>query len=90
MQFLIELEDSLEKIKSALDDFEADKETIIFQKDLMLANKNVGSNQTGVKTDELDDLMDLYKKRLDDFKINWFRLTNLEKKHNEAKANIEQ
>jgi uncharacterized protein (TIGR02231 family) len=88
--YLQELEDSLERINSALADFKADKETIVFQKDLMLANKNVGSNQTGVKTDELDDLMDLYKKRLDDFKINWFRLSKLENKYNEAKNQVQE
>ena len=49
---IILLEDSLENINAALADFKADKETIVHQKDLMLANKNVGSNQTGVKYDE--------------------------------------
>ena len=83
------LEDSLEKINSALADFKADKETIVFQKDLMLANKNVGSNQTGVKSDDLDDLIVLYKKKLHEFKIEWFRLSNLEIKYTAAKQKIE-
>jgi septum formation inhibitor MinC len=51
------LEDSLTSINAALADFKADKETIVHQKDLMLANRNVASNQTGVKADDLDDLM---------------------------------
>lgn len=87
---IILLEDSLNKILSELEDFKADKESIVHQKDLMLANKNVGSNQVGVKADELDDLMELYKKKLEDFKANWFRLTRLEDKYNKAKINIEQ
>ena len=87
---IIVLEDSLNKIQSELEDFKADKESIVHQKDLMLANKNVGSNQVGVKADELDDLMELYKKKLDDFKLNWFRLTRLEDKYNKAKFSIEQ
>jgi uncharacterized protein (TIGR02231 family) len=87
---IIVLEDSLNKIQSELEDFKADKESIVLQKDLMLANKNVGSNQVGVKADELDDLMELYKKKLDDFKLNWFRLTRLEDKYNKAKFSIEQ
>lgn len=87
---IILLEDSLNKILSELEDFKADKESIVHQKDLMLANKNVGSNQVGVKADELDDLMELYKKKLDDFKVNWFRLTRLEDKYNKAKFSIEQ
>ncbi len=87
---IILLEDSLVKINAELADFKADKETIVYQKDLMLANKNVGSNQVGVKADELDDLMELYKKKLDDFKVNWFRLTRLEDKYNKAKYYVEQ
>jgi uncharacterized protein (TIGR02231 family) len=71
---IILLEDSLVKINT----------------ELMLANKNVFSNQVGVKADELDDLMELYKKKLDDFKLNWFRLTRLEDKYNKAKFSIEQ
>lgn len=86
---IIELEDSLSNINAALADFKADKETIVYQKDLMLANKNVGSNQVGVKSDELEDLMDLYKKKLDDFKTNWFRLSALEKKYNDYKQAVE-
>lgn len=87
---VILLEDSLENINAALADFKADKETIVYQKDLMLANKNVGSNQTGVKYDELEDLMNLYHKKLDDFKVNWFRLSHLETKYNAYKNSVEQ
>ena len=84
------LEDSLTSINAALADFKADKETIVHQKDLMLANRNVASNQTGVKADDLDDLMELYRKKLDDFKINWFRLSNLETKYYGYKNQVEQ
>ncbi len=87
---IILLEDSLVKINAELEDFKADKESIVHQKELMLNNKNVGSNQVGVKADELDDLMELYKKKLDDFKVNWFRLTRLEDKYNKAKYYVEQ
>ncbi|MFZ4797866.1 MAG: DUF4139 domain-containing protein [Bacteroidia bacterium] len=87
---IILLEDSLVNINAALADFKADKETIVHQKDLMLANKNVGSNQTGVKYDELEDLMNLYHKKLDDFKVNWFRLSKLETKYYAYKNAVEQ
>lgn len=87
---IILLEDSLENINASLADFKADKETIVHQKDLMLANKNVGSNQTGVKYDELEDLMNLYHKKLDDFKVNWFRLSKLETKYYGYKNAVEQ
>ena len=84
------IEDSLESLNASLADFKADKETILFQKELMLANKNVGSNQTGVKTDELEDLITLYHKKLNEFKTDWFRLTKLENKYTEIKQKLSQ
>ena len=84
------MEDSLESLNASLADFKADKETIVFQKELMLANKNVGSNQTGVKTDELEDLIALYHKKLNEFKTDWFRLTKLENKYTEIKQKLSQ
>jgi uncharacterized protein (TIGR02231 family) len=86
---IVLLEDSLVNINAAIADFKADKESIVHQKDLMLANRNVGSNQTGVKSDELEDLMELYQKKLDVFKINWFRLGNLETKYYGYKNTVE-
>jgi uncharacterized protein (TIGR02231 family) len=86
---LIALEDSLNVLTNALNNFKADKETIVFQKELMLANKNVGSNQIGVKSEELEDLMLLYKKKLNEFKEDWFRLTELETNYQVYKQNIE-
>ena len=83
------LEDSLEKINASLNDYKSEKENIIYEKDLMLANKNTGSNQTGVKSDELEDLMTLYKKKLREFKTEWYRLSNLETKYHLYKQKIE-
>lgn len=84
------LEDSLQSINNALNQFKADKETVVYQKDLMLANKNVGSTQTGVKADDLEDLMVLYKRKLNEFKEDWFRLTQLENQYNTYKKQIEE
>jgi uncharacterized protein (TIGR02231 family) len=86
---IVLLEDSLDRINAALNDFKSDKENIIFEKELMLANKSVGSNQTGVKSDDLEDLLVLYKKKLREFKIEWYRLIALETKYNLYKQKIE-
>ena len=83
------LEDSLASLNNSLNHFKADKETIVHEKDLMLANKNVGSSQIGVRSDELEDLMALYKKKLNEFKDDWFRLTQLETKYSGYKQKIE-
>jgi ATP-dependent protease ClpP protease subunit len=42
-----------------------------------------------VKYDELEDLMNLYHKKLDDFKVNWFRLSKLETKYYGYKNAVE-
>ncbi len=83
------LEDSLASLNNSLNHFKADKETIIHEKDLMLANKNVGSSQIGVRSDELEDLMTLYKKKLNEFKDDWFKLTQLEIRYSAYKQKIE-
>jgi len=83
------LEDSLASLNNSLNHFKADKETIVHEKDLMLANKNVGSSQIGVRSDELEDLMALYKKKLNEFKDDWFKLTQLETKYSSYKQKIE-
>lgn len=85
-----ELEDSLLSINNSLNHFKADKETIVHQKDLMLANKNVGSSQTGVRADELEDLMTLYKRKLNEFKEDWLRLSQLENEYNTYKRQVEE
>lgn len=83
------LEDSLASLNNSLNHFKADKETIVHEKDLMLANKNVGSSQMGVRSDELEDLMALYKKKLNEFRDDWFKLTQLETKYSAYKQKIE-
>lgn len=86
---IILLEDSLKSLTIALSHLKADKETIVFQKELMLANRNVGSNQIGVKSDELEDLMALYKKKLTEFKDDWIKLSLQEDKYNGIKHKME-
>lgn len=78
-EYILLLEDSLERVNAALADFKAEKESIVHEKDLMLANRQVGGTQIGVKADELEDLMMVYKKKLQEFKVNWFFYTKQEK-----------
>lgn len=76
---IIEIEDSIERLNEHLTDYKADKESIVLQKDLLLANKNVGGTTQGVKADELEDVLAIYQKKLLEFKVDWMRLTKLEK-----------
>jgi uncharacterized protein (TIGR02231 family) len=88
-EYILLLEDSLERVNAALADFKAEKESIVHEKDLMLANRQVGGTQIGVKADELEDLMMVYKKKLQEFKVNWFFYTKQEKTYNELKQKLE-
>ncbi|MFY8019762.1 MAG: mucoidy inhibitor MuiA family protein [Bacteroidia bacterium] len=88
-EYVLLLEDSLEKVNAALADFKAEKESIVLERDLMLANKQVGGTQIGVKADELEDLMMVYKKKLQEFKTNWFFYSKQEKVYNDLKVKLE-
>ncbi len=76
---IIEIEDSIERLNDRLADYKADKESIVLQKDLLLANKNVGGTTQGVKADELEDILAIYQKKLLEFKLDWMRLSKQEK-----------
>jgi uncharacterized protein (TIGR02231 family) len=88
-EYILLLEDSLERVNAALADFKAEKESIVHEKDLMLANRQVGGTQIGVKADELEDLMMVYKKKLQEFKVNWFFYSKQEKIYGELKQKLE-
>jgi uncharacterized protein (TIGR02231 family) len=88
-EYILLLEDSLERVNAALADFKAEKESIVHEKDLMLANRQVGGTQIGVKADELEDLMMVYKKKLQEFKVNWFFYSKQEKVYGELKQKLE-
>ncbi len=76
---IIALEDSIELLNEHLADYKADKESIVLQKELLLANKNVGGSTVGVKADELEDVLAIYQKKLEEFKVDWMRLSKKEK-----------
>ncbi|MDP1725723.1 MAG: DUF4139 domain-containing protein [Bacteroidota bacterium] len=81
-QVIIEIEDSIERLNEHLADYKADKESIVLQKDLLLANKNIGGTTQGVKADELEDILAIYQKKLVEFKLDWMRLSKQERETN--------
>ena len=88
--FIISLEDSLEVLNEQLTDIKADKESIVLQKDLLLANKNIGGTTQGVKAEELEDVLSIYQKKLLDFKVEWMKLSKQEKSLNAIVQKINQ
>lgn len=85
---IIALQDSLESIENALFIISSDKESLALQKELLLANKNIGGNQTGVKAEELEDVLSVFQKKLNDIKNELLALNLHEKRLLVAKEHI--
>jgi len=64
---IILLEDSLEVVKERLFEIQSDKESIALQRELLLANKSIGGANQGVKAEELEDVLGIYQKKLQEF-----------------------
>lgn len=62
-KFLIELEDSIGKLNDQLEFNKIKKESFLLEKDLLITNKNLGGANIGVKIEELEDALTLYRKR---------------------------
>ena len=89
-QLIKYIEDSITRLNEQLTDYKADKEAIALEKELLLANKNVGGTTQGVKADELEDVLAIYHKKLLEFKIDWMRLSKLEKETTEILQKLQK
>ncbi|OYU95016.1 MAG: hypothetical protein CFE21_11955 [Bacteroidetes bacterium B1(2017)] len=87
--FILNLEDSLRTITEHLAEIKADKEALVLQKELLLANKNLGGSTQGVKADELEDVLLIYQKKLQEFKFENIRLNRLERTYLDQKVLVE-
>ncbi|MCF8446243.1 MAG: DUF4139 domain-containing protein [Bacteroidia bacterium] len=87
--YIVDLEDSLEKINEGLADIRGDKEAISMQRDLLIANKNLGGTQ-GVKAEELEDVLSIYQKKFHDFKVEKSALDKKEKELLVRKRKIDE
>lgn len=61
--FIIQLEDTLSKLNYQLDLLQIKIESLKLEKEVMLANKNIGGANGTVNIDELEDALALYRKR---------------------------
>jgi len=82
---IILLEDSLKHINKLLTIRKQAKEVLIFEKDVLTANKQIGGSQTGLKADELEDILIIFRKRLSDIDADWLIHTEEENKLNAVK-----
>jgi len=86
---IILLEDSLQSLNSSLETINNKKQSDQFEKDVMLENKHIGGQQTGVKPDDLDDALTLFRKRMNEVNDEMQKLNLQEKKLTAVKQKIE-
>ncbi len=87
---IILLEDSLQNINDALNGIRLDQESITWQKDLLRANKSLGGANNGVKADELEDVLDIFQRKLHQYKEQSIDLERRAKVLNSQKRLIEK
>ena len=74
-----QLEDSIELTQTALSELNADLESIQTQKEVLLSNKVIAGAQSGLKADELEDVLMVFQKKMAEFKLEISKI-NLSKK----------
>lgn len=74
------LQDSLSTIERLITKRKQAIQVLIIEKDVLLANKQIGGSQTGLKADELEDILAIFRKRLSEIDIDWLVHTEEEKK----------
>lgn len=79
-RFIVELEDTLQKTNIALQQVQIRKEAYVLEKDLLLTNKSLGGANSGVKIDDLEDALTLYRKRTIDIGEELLKLSAAEVK----------
>lgn len=79
-RFIVELEDTLQKTNIALQQIQIRKEAYVLEKDLLLTNKSLGGANSGVKIDDLEDALTLYRKRTIDIGEELLKLSAAEVK----------
>ena len=78
--FILEIEDTLSQLKYQLDMLKIRRESFQLEKDVMNANKQIGGSNTGVKTDDLEDALNLFRRRTQEIGEELIKLTQTEMK----------
>ncbi len=61
--FIKEIEDTINTLSIQIQLCQIKRDALLLEKDVMLANKKMGSEQAGTKIDDLEDAMNLFRKR---------------------------
>ncbi len=75
-----QIEDSIEWTQTALNELHADLESIQTQKEVLLSNKVIAGAQSGLKADELEDVLLVFQKKMAEFKLEISKINQNKKK----------
>lgn len=85
-----QLEDSLEYYQNKKESLDIQLKTLNDEENLLLSNKAIGGNNTGVSTAELEKMANFYRTRLTDIRIKKAELLPKIKKLDDKLKNIQQ
>lgn len=86
---ILQLEDTLQKVNLLLSKNFKSKNVLLFEKDVLLFNKQIGGAQTGLKADELEDVLAIFRKRMIDIENDLIVLGEEEKKLQKIKTQLQ-
>ena len=86
---IIELEDSVGKLNDLLEYNKIRTESFKLEKELLISNKNLGGANTGVKVDELEDALTLYRKRSNEIGDELVKLKKQETRLNDIRKKLQ-
>lgn len=87
--FIIELEDTLEALNGQIAMLVIRREALMMEKEVIAANKHIGGENSGVKIEDLEDALVLFRKRTQEIGEELLKLRDSEKKLATIKQKIQ-
>jgi uncharacterized protein (TIGR02231 family) len=79
-EFIFVIEDTIQAINNQLQMLQIKREAWLLEKDVLIANKQVGATPNSTKVDELEDALQLFRKRSQEIGEELMKITLTEKK----------
>lgn len=73
-KFIIDLEDTLQSVQQQIAILNIRVEALLTEKEVLLSNKNIGGENSGVKVEDLEDALTLFRKRTQEIGEELLRL----------------
>ncbi|MES2558247.1 MAG: DUF4139 domain-containing protein [Bacteroidota bacterium] len=87
--FITEIEDTIEAVNNQLQLLRIKRESLQMEREVMQANKKIGGDNSGMKVEDLEDALQLYRKRTAETGEELLKLTYAEQKLNLIKQKFQ-